>query len=125
MSFHNAIDDFRANCLTTLRKAVYLGAAASLVAGFFLDPLIGASLALGVAAGSFARQLAINELASRAALDVSAAVKSARRAQAKRWGINLALFGVVVSVPMLSVPAAACGLVLPNLLLVILGVAGQ
>lgn len=125
MSVHNAIDDFRANCLLSLKKAVFIGAAVSLVTGFFLDPLIGASVALGVVAGSFARQLAINELASRAALDVRGAVKSARRAQAKRWVINLALFGVVFSVPVLSIPAAACGLVLPSLLLVVLGVVGQ
>jgi hypothetical protein len=124
MTVHNAIDEFRTNCLLSLRKAVYIGAAASLVVGALLDPLIGASLALGVAAGSCARQLAINELASRVALDVSGSVRSARRAQTKRWGINLVLFAVVIAVPVLSIPAAACGLVLPSLLLVVLEMAG-
>jgi hypothetical protein len=122
MSVHIAIEDFRTNCLSSLRRAMYLGIVASLAVGIFLDPLEGASLALGVAAGCFARQLAINELAARASLDVAAAVKSARMAQVKRWCIMLALFGVVMSVEMLSIPTAACGLVLPSILLVLLNV---
>jgi hypothetical protein len=122
MSVHIAIEDFRANCLLSLRRAMYLGIVASLAAGILLDPLEGASMALGVAAGCFARQLSINELAARAKFEVSAAVKSARRAQAMRWGIYVALFGVVMTVSIFGIPAAACGLVLPSVLLVLLRV---
>lgn len=122
MSVHAAIEDFRERCLTSLRRAVYLGIAASIAVGAALDPLVGASLALGVAAGAFARQLAINELAARARLDVAAAVKSARRSRLGRLAIYGALFTAVATLPALNIAAAACGALLPSLLLVLLGI---